>query len=333
MSLLTATAACAQSGRVSLPRRQLSVEEVIRSVQQQTGYVFAFDRRAFDVSRTVQAASTEADVGELLRLITDGTDYSWLQQDSYLVIHYAPRRKPLPVPEPRTDDIYRPTDPGAGDAFRPREALPPELPPPPSVSVRPTSTAELPAPFSTYRNPDLYAAIRHGLPRGAVKTNLLYGAVTLTPNFGIEWGLNARSSVEFTGSWNQRNHEGRQNGNKKLNHGIARIEYRRWFCERYNGSFVGAHFFGTKYNVGGYDIPTLFDREIRYEGHAFGAGLTWGYHLALAKRWGLEFHVGVGVVRFDHKRFECMRCGNRLDRPSGLWFGPTRAGIDLVFML
>ncbi len=118
-----------------------------------------------------------------------------------------------------------------------------------------------------------------------------------------------------------------------MNHGIARLEYRRWFCERYNGHFAGVHLFGVKYNVGGYDIPALFDRAFRYEGSAFGAGLTYGYHLPLSGRWGLEFHVGVGVARFDHKQFECVRCGEAIDHPSGFWFGPTRAGIDLVFIL
>ena len=338
LSFFTVTAARAQQERIALPGTQLRVEEVIETIQRQTDYIFAFDRRAFDVTRTVQAASADPSVGALLELITTGTGYSWLQRGAYLVIHPVPRRDPPPVPKARTDDIYRPSDPGADDAFRFREQLPSEPlseEPPAStaVPVRPTSPVELPPPFSDYRHPDLYAAIRHNLPRGAVKSNLLYGAVTLTPNLGAEWALGPRSTLEFTGSWNQRNHEGRQNGNKKLNHGIARLEYRRWFCERYNGHFVGVHLFAAKYNVGGYSVPTLFDRAFRYEGVGFGGGLTYGYHLPLSKRWGVEFHAGVGVAQLDYIRFECPRCGNEIDRPSRTWFGPTRAGVSLVYLI
>ena len=330
-AMATATVARGQQ-RIALPGTELSVEKVMAAIQDQTGCFFAFDGRVFDVTRTVRSPQAEAGVEELLKLITDGTGFAWLRNGVYIVIHYAPRPEPSEPSvayQPRTSDTYSPSDPLA-DAFRPREVLstPPVQPASESPAI-PAIPRVLPAPYSAYRAPDIFTPMRRNLPRLALKTDLVYTAATLTPNIGAEWGFSHRSTVEFTWGWNQWNHE----GTKKLNHGLARIEYRRWFCERYNGHFVGVNVFGSKYNVGGYDIPLLFEREYRYEGWAYGAGLTYGYHLALARRWGLEFQVGLGVARYDHTRFECVRCGTMADRPSGVWFGPTRAGVDLVFLL
>ncbi len=342
-SLLAVTGVHGQNGRVNLPGTSMTVKQVMESVLEQTNYLFAFDGRTFDTSRIVRTDATEASVEELAELITDGTGYSWLVSGTYIVIHPSPppplpptvpKREPLPGP--RTNDTYTPSEVGI-DVFdtRPPEPDPtPELPQQPIREPVPVIVPEaLPAPYSDYSDPDTYSPIKNTRPRGALKVDLLYGAVTLTPNIGFEVGLGTRSSIELNWGWNQLNHEGTRNNNKKLNHGLARIEYRWWFCEPYNGHFVGGNIFGTKYNVGGYNIPTLFERELRYEGWAAGVGLTYGYHLSLARRWGIDFHVGVGVARYHHTRFECVRCGNVIDRPKGYWFGPTRAGIDLVFLL
>ncbi len=148
--LLLSTTTHAQHERVYLPRTQLRTEEIIRTVQQQTDYVFAFDRRTFDISRTVRVGATEQSVRELLELITAGTDCTWLQSDSYIVIHYRPRpqapsSEPEPEPEsaPRTNDTYRLSDPDVADAFRSRELQSAE--PVPSTSrLRPRYPSDRP---------------------------------------------------------------------------------------------------------------------------------------------------------------------------------------------
>jgi hypothetical protein len=331
--VVMATAAHGQGTRniersVTLPRTQLSVKEVMETIGRQTPLLFAFDGRTFDISRTVQSSSAEASVGILLDLITSGTGSSWLTSGPYIVIHHSPQPAPLPSsPPPLTNDVYVASDPRV-EAFGTRPAGSP--PPRPEVAV--VQTVPEPQvvpdeifapPYSVWRDPDIYSPIRRSLPRWAVKTDLLYGAATLTPNIALEVGLTSRSTVELTWGWNQINHEGLRNDNRKLNHGLARVEYRRWLCERYNGHFFGAHAVAIKYNIA---------LRYRWEGSAFGAGVTWGYHLPLSRRWGVEFSAGVGVARYDHTRFECARCGTELGHSSGVWFGPTRAGIDLVFL-
>jgi hypothetical protein len=306
----------------------------MKTVERQTRYAFAFDRRTFDVTRTVQAGSTAVGIGEALDLITAGTDHAWLLRDAYIIIHYSPRKPEPVIREPRTGDVYRAGAPGGTDnAFRTRERTQREQPDSIPADIPVEVPEEYPAPVSNYRNPDLYTAMSRSLPRVAVKTNILYDAAALTGNLGVEIGLDRRSTLELAGSWNQRNHEGHRNGNRKLNHGIARAEYRRWFCERYNGSFVGVHAFLAKYNVGGIEIPTLFEKEFRYEGNGVGVGLTSGYHWAAAKRWGVDFYAGVGVVRLDYRRFPCALCGTEIERRTRYWFGPTRAGVSVVFLI
>ena len=51
----------------------------------------------------------------------------------------------------------------------------------------------------------------------ALRTNLFYGAYTLTPNLGVEFGLGSRSTMDIGGGYNPWNLEGEgTGGNKKL---------------------------------------------------------------------------------------------------------------------
>lgn len=52
----------------------------------------------------------------------------------------------------------------------------------------------------------------------AIKTNLLYGAYTLTPNLGLELALGNSSTLGFGGGYNPWNLEGSVENNKKLVH-------------------------------------------------------------------------------------------------------------------
>ena len=167
----------------------------------------------------------------------------------------------------------------------------------------------------------------------AVKSNLLYGAGALTPNVGAEFGLGDRTSLNLSGSYNPWNLEGSVADNKKLVHWMGSAEYRWWTCQRFNGHFFGVHALGGQYNVSGYNVPMLFDKEYRYEGWAAGAGLSWGYHLMLAGRWSLEFNVGAGYIYFDYDKYACDKCAVLEGNNVKHYFGPTRAGVNLVFMI
>jgi len=173
----------------------------------------------------------------------------------------------------------------------------------------------------------------------AVKTNLLYGAGTLTPNLGIEFGLGQRATLDLWGGYNPWNIEGTAMDNKKWVHYLVQPEFRYWFCERFNGHFLGLHGLYGQYNVGGIEVPNIFgseplmDKNHRYEGSAYGGGLSYGYHWMWNKRWGMEFTVGFGAARFEYDKYKCEMCSEVIGKESKTYFGPTKAGITLVFLI
>ena len=70
-----------------------------------------------------------------------------------------------------------------------------------------------------------------------------------------------------------------------------------------------------------------------YEGWFAGVGVSYGYHWILAPRFSLEFTVGLGYAYIDYQKNRCTDCVVKLDEGVKHYFGPTRAGISMVFML
>ena len=71
----------------------------------------------------------------------------------------------------------------------------------------------------------------------AIKTNLLYGGYTYTPNLSLEIGLGKRSTLDLGGGYNPWNLDGTAENNKKLVHWLGEIEYRYWLCQRFSDTF------------------------------------------------------------------------------------------------
>ncbi|MDR1380757.1 MAG: DUF3575 domain-containing protein [Tannerella sp.] len=70
-----------------------------------------------------------------------------------------------------------------------------------------------------------------------------------------------------------------------------------------------------------------------FEGWFAGAGVSYGYHWVLGRRLSLEFTLGVGYVYLQYDKSRCTDCKKKLGEESAHYFGPTRAGISLVYML
>jgi len=187
-------------------------------------------------------------------------------------------------------------------------------------------------PFSDYKPLSIYKGLTGVAPRFGIKTNLLYAGATLTPNLAFEFGVSPRTTIELSGSysWIGRTDAASDNHKQRV-HMILRPEYRWWTCERFNGHYFGAHAIYAKYNVSGHDIPLLFKKEHRYEGQAFGAGISYGYNWAFAKRWGLEFNAGVGYMYMKYDKFTCAKCDVTGTSQTKNYVGPTRAGISLIY--
>ena len=176
--------------------------------------------------------------------------------------------------------------------------------------------------------------------KAAVKTNLLYDA-TSTFNLGAEFGLGRNWTLDISGNYNPWTFS----ENRKMKHWLVQPEVRWWSCARFSGHFVGLHALGGGYNWGGM-LPWGFNSgkmfgsvknenilDHRYQGWLAGAGVSYGYHWVLGNRWGLEATLGIGYAYLDYDKYPCAKCGRKIGSESKHYFGPTKAGITLIFMI
>jgi hypothetical protein len=177
--------------------------------------------------------------------------------------------------------------------------------------------------------------VREELPRLTLKTNLLYGFGTLTPNIAAEIAVAPKWAIEAAYSNNPWNYRAKaaNKPSRKLLHGIARLEGKYWFDERFSGHFVGVHALYSEYNISGHDIPLLFKKEYRYRGNAWGGGLAWGYDLPIGKSWNVEFTAGLGIYRMVYDRYSCVVCSEEFTPVKKTWFGPGRLGVSIEFLI
>ncbi len=167
--------------------------------------------------------------------------------------------------------------------------------------------------------------------KAAVKTNLLYGA-TATPNLQFELGLGEKSTLELGAGMNWFTFS----DNRKFKHILLQPEYRYWFCETFNGSFLGIHAHGAQFNVGGWDIPvgrlSAF-KDHRYQGYLYGAGISYGYQWVLSPRWNFEASLGGGFARIHFDEYPCVTCGTWIGDGVYNYWGITKASLSLVYFL
>lgn len=163
-------------------------------------------------------------------------------------------------------------------------------------------------------------------PHFAIKTNTLYWATT-TPNLGVEIGLSEKSTLDISGNYNPWTFS----KHKKIKHWLIQPELRYWFCERFNGHFVGLHGHYAEYNFGG--IKQLGLKNKRYEGNLWGAGVSYGYHWILGNHWSLEATVGLGYAHLDYDKYKCGKCGAKIKDDNKNYWGPTKIGLSFIYVI
>ena len=176
-----------------------------------------------------------------------------------------------------------------------------------------------------------------------VKTNVLYG-VTATPNLGFESALSERWTFELEGGYNPWTLDA--DNNIKVKHWLVSPEFRYWFCESFQGHFIGLNGNYTMFNIGGVPVPVTKaffpitgasagdDLEnTRIQGWAAGAGLTYGYAFPIARRWNLELTLGYGVWYTEYDQFESRKCGLFQEEVKKWALGPTALGVSFIFMI
>lgn len=321
--------------RFTVPASTLG--EALKEIATQTNYRISVNHTNFDVGRKVSLPSKPISLEDALKHLLYGTGRTYMIRGEHILI--IPQRGipaivlPAKLPDPVLSPVPK-VDKGS--------TLPEPL-----VLLRAGDDVKVGEPVRSRANSSTYREMARWvnmssnpvkrLPEMAIKINLLYGIGTLTPNLGFEFGITPRSTIDIRGSYNQWGLEGSWEQNRKLAHWTVSAEYRYWFCERFSGHFVGAHGFFGYYNISEHNLPLLFGKgsdQFRYHGNIFGAGISYGYQWILGKHWSIEAQIGVGYGRMNYDRFDCPRCGDEVEsNVKRNYFGPTRAGISLIYMI
>lgn len=174
----------------------------------------------------------------------------------------------------------------------------------------------------------------------AVKTNALYWATT-TPNIGVEASVGKKHTVQLFYGLNPWKQSGGDQTSSR--HWLLMPEWRYWFCESFNGWFIGAHLMGGQFNVGSLDLPLagflddIDDRvaqlkDHRYEGWYAGGGVTVGYQWMLSKHWNFEASLGIGYDYIKFDKYKCGACGEKVRSSHANYVGPTKAALSVLYI-
>lgn len=160
----------------------------------------------------------------------------------------------------------------------------------------------------------------------AVSTNALYWCA-VTPNLGVEYAFNPKMSVAATVQYNPFTF----GNNRKLKHVMGNLEYRYWLSEAFKGHYFGLNGVAGEFNFGNLPIGAL--KDYRFEGNIYGGGLSYGYQWIVSNRVNIGAEIGLGYWAMDYDKFFCQTCGERIDHYKSNYFGPTKIGINIIYLL
>lgn len=169
----------------------------------------------------------------------------------------------------------------------------------------------------------------------SLKSNVIDDAFQ-NVNLGLEIGLAPKWSLDIPASLNMWD----LSHGRKWKHVWVQPGARYWFCDRFDGHFIGFHAHGGIYNIGGINVDmrmlgTDFRKlkDTRYQGWFIGGGISYGYAWVLGEHWNLEAEIGVGYSYTRYDRFRCSGCGLKIEENQPHHYvGPTKAAINLVYL-
>lgn len=166
-----------------------------------------------------------------------------------------------------------------------------------------------------------------------LKTNALYWA-TSTPNLGLEFAVGKRFTIAVDGGYNPWTFDKDAEVNRKFKHLLVGPEVRYWFCDAFQGHFIGLNARYSLYNISAVKIPFVDgSSDRRYQGWAAGAGVTYGYSWIIGKRWNMEATFGYGWWYTVYDRYENSKCGLFQETCPDNFFAPTRIGLSFIYLL
>ena len=321
--LLAASPLRAQSdglGRnISLSDTRITLGEAIAEIQAQTPYRFAFNPERIDTGEAVEFSGKTMTLEAALRKLTASGKYDYVVRNDFIALS---QKQPAEQPQNGTigeDKTSAAAESGAAVIVE-------------EVVTETTAVAAVPAtvPESAPQAAEVVdnmEAVVDRPPFVALKTNILYDA-TATINLGVEFRTGKRTSIDVSGNWNPFTF----GDNRKWKHVLIQPEFRWWLKESFGGHFFGAHVQYAYYNAG--NLPKPFSsnlRDHRFEGWLTGVGVSYGYRWNFTPNWGLEATIGVGYAYMDYDKYECQTCGSKVGSNTKNYFGPTKAGVTLIY--
>ena len=159
----------------------------------------------------------------------------------------------------------------------------------------------------------------------ALKTNTLYWMAGGSTNLEAEVALGRKTSLSLLGVYNPWTFK----DDKMMHFAVVQPALKFWFCERFEGHFVGIHVHGAQFygDLMGY-------ADSRYDGYLAGAGISWGYDWILGKHWNMEFEIGAGINYTWYKRSDCVPCRKYTGLDMHKTFvSPTKVSLSFVYLL
>ncbi len=348
----TAAVALDQNPKVSVYGTDVTVGSLFRQIEDQTGYTFAYNKSALDLSRRVTLQFANADIDDVLDNILKGSDFTYILSDKHILIlpqkefdemqqaarKTAPKKQVQPY-QPKPQQQYQPQPEPQYPEQKPQTAVPQAAEPyigivepviytAPQQQVVTTTRERTPRASAVITEPLAPLEMRNvpQSPNWALKTNLLFDATT-TINLGFEVRLSKKWTMELTGSYNPWSWP----DNRKWKTILVQPEARFWLCDPFAGHFLGVHAHWAHYNWGNLPFGSL--RYNRYQGDLVGAGISYGYSWYLGRRWALEATIGVGYAYMWYQRFDQEVCGNCYGWENKDYIGITKLGVSISWLI
>lgn len=161
-----------------------------------------------------------------------------------------------------------------------------------------------------------------------VKTNLFWW-LTTTPNLGVELAVGKKVTLDLSANYNAWTF---LPNDMSLRHWAIQPEVRFWPRKAFEGHFFGVHANYAKYNIG--QLPFISGLDgYTLRGDAYGGGISYGYHFAIGRRWGLELSAGLGYTYLEYNKYVCAECAELMGRYKLHFYGPSRLGISIIYLI
>lgn len=163
-----------------------------------------------------------------------------------------------------------------------------------------------------------------------VTTNMLYDAA-LIPNIGL--GIMMSDRLTLHADWMYARWSNRDRVRYwRIYGGDIEVKYR--VGKRHERSPLGGHHIGVYGSMACYDFQAgRSHRGFLSDKWNYAAGISYTYSLPVSRHFNIDFSLGLGYLWGTYKRHTHIDdCNVWLSTHKLGWFGPTRAGVTLVWL-